>query len=71
MVMCGGEAGAFDLVICSMALCHVEDLQSVFDEVRRLLRVGGGFALVDFHPFFLLNGVPSHFEHPGQDRYHF
>lgn len=55
---------AFDGATCSMALCHVADLASFFAEARRLLRPRGWLAVVDYHPAFLMRGIPSHFNHP-------
>lgn len=56
--------GAFDGATCSMALCHVADLGAFFAEARRILRPGGWLAIVDFHPMFMMRGIPSHFDHP-------
>jgi len=58
------EAGAFDGATCSMALCHVRDLGAFFGEARRLLRPGGWLAIVDYHPAFLMRGIPTHFHRP-------
>jgi SAM-dependent methyltransferase len=60
----GLEAGRFDGVVTSMALCHARDLGAVFREVARLSKPGGWFALVDYHPFFLMSGIPTHFHDP-------
>lgn len=55
---------SFDAVVSSMALCHVPSLAPFFAEVARLLRPDGWIFFVDFHPFFLMNGVPTHFDDP-------
>ncbi|MEP6859002.1 MAG: class I SAM-dependent methyltransferase [Deltaproteobacteria bacterium] len=52
-----GFAGA----TCCMVLDHVADLAGFFAEAHRLLRPGGWLAVVDFHPFFMMRGVPTHF----------
>jgi ubiquinone/menaquinone biosynthesis C-methylase UbiE len=57
----GLEAGSFDGAISSMVLDHVADLAGFFTEAHRLLRPGGWLAVVDFHPFFMMRGVPTHF----------
>jgi SAM-dependent methyltransferase len=57
----GLTAASYDLTICVLAACHVEDLDAFYAESRRLLKPGGRAILVDFHPFFLLNGIPTHF----------
>lgn len=53
---------SFDGAITSMALCHVPDLQAFFHEASRLLRPGGWLAVLDYHPFFLFSGIPTHFD---------
>jgi ubiquinone/menaquinone biosynthesis C-methylase UbiE len=39
-----------DLVVCGLALTHVEDLQPVFTEFARVLRPGGRVVTTDMHP---------------------
>jgi SAM-dependent methyltransferase len=57
----GLEAGTFDGAISCMVLDHVANLAGFFAEAHRLLRPGGWLAIVDFHPFFMMRGVPTHF----------
>jgi SAM-dependent methyltransferase len=57
----GLPAGDFDGAISSLVVDHVADLAGFFAEARRLLRPGGWLAVVDFHPFFLMQGIPTHF----------
>jgi hypothetical protein len=40
---------------------HLVGLGAVYREVNRLLRPGGSFVLIGYHPFFLMNGIPTHF----------
>jgi ubiquinone/menaquinone biosynthesis C-methylase UbiE len=54
-------AGSFDGAISSLVLDHVADLGGFFAEAQRLLRPGGWLAIVDFHPFFMMQGIPTHF----------
>ena len=54
----------FDLATTSMALCHVPDLAAFFSQARQLVRPAGLLFVVDFHPFFLMRGVPTHFDDP-------
>lgn len=61
----GLPEGSFDGAITSMALCHVPDLGAFFREARRVLRSGGWLVALDFHPFFLFSGIPTHFDPPG------
>lgn len=41
------EDGCLDVALCVLVLHHVPALQPVFDEVRRVLRPGGRFVVVD------------------------
>lgn len=49
-------SAAFDLVVCGLAVGHVENLRSVIAEAGRVLRAGGEFLYSDFHPFGALAG---------------
>ncbi|GIL40559.1 class I SAM-dependent DNA methyltransferase [Roseiterribacter gracilis] len=54
--------GAYDLATQSLADEHLADLQPLYREVARLLRPGGRFVLVGYHPHFLMLGMPTHFD---------
>ena len=60
----GLPASSFHGVVNSMALCHAADLGRWFAEAARLLVDDGWITLVDYHPFFMMRGVPTHFENP-------
>jgi len=49
--------------LCTMVLAdeHLVGLAATYCEVARLLSAGGTFVLIGYHPFFLMNGVPTHF----------
>jgi SAM-dependent methyltransferase len=49
--------------LCTMVLAdeHLAELKAVYREAARLLSCQGTFVLVGYHPFFLMNGVPTHF----------
>jgi ubiquinone/menaquinone biosynthesis C-methylase UbiE len=57
----GLPAGSFDGAISSLVIDHLADLDGFFAEAQRLLRPGGWLAIVDFHPFFMMQGIPTHF----------
>lgn len=52
---------AADLVVSCLVISHLPELGPAYDEVDRLLQPGGRFVLIDYHPFFLLAGIPTHF----------
>lgn len=54
--------GGYDLVTMLLADEHLADLAPVYREAARLADAGGRFALVGFHPWFLMSGVPTHFD---------
>ncbi|MDZ7269402.1 MAG: class I SAM-dependent methyltransferase [candidate division KSB1 bacterium] len=49
-------AESFDLVVCGLAVGHVENLHAVLAEIARVLRAGGELLYSDFHPFGALAG---------------
>lgn len=60
-------SGSFDLAVCSLALCHVPDLEGAAHECARLLRPGGHLVLSDFHPSAI--GFGWHVGVPTPDAY--
>lgn len=52
--------------VCTMVLAdeHLIGLGALYREVNRLLCPGGTFVLIGYHPFFLMNGIPTHFHRP-------
>lgn len=60
------DAG-YGLVTQLLADEHMAELGPVYREAARLLRRGGRFVLVGFHPWFLMSGMPTHFDRaPGE-----
>jgi SAM-dependent methyltransferase len=49
--------------VCAMILAdeHLPALPPAYREAARLLRPAGSFVLVGYHPFFLMNGLITHF----------
>ena len=54
--------GAYGLVTMLLADEHLAALGPVYGEAARLAAPGGRFVLVGFHPWFLMSGVPTHFD---------
>jgi ubiquinone/menaquinone biosynthesis C-methylase UbiE len=57
--------GAFDVVLESLVLEHVEHLPPLFSEAYRVLRPGGLFFGSELHPFLQLAGKQARFMPPG------
>lgn len=55
------RAGAYDLVTAVLADEHLPDVRPLYQEAARIARPGGWFVLVGYHPFFLMSGIPTHF----------
>jgi SAM-dependent methyltransferase len=63
-------SGAFDLVVCGLALAHVPDLPGAVAELARVLRVGGIAIVSVLHPFLAHLGWHAPFEDDaGQRRF--
>ena len=58
----GLEAGAYDAVTMSLADEHLSNLAPLYKEASRLLKPGGKFVNVGYHPYFQMQGVPTHFD---------
>jgi ubiquinone/menaquinone biosynthesis C-methylase UbiE len=53
---------SFDLITCSLALEHIENIDFVFSEANRVLRAGGKFYFGELHPFKQYQGSKARFE---------
>lgn len=53
---------SFDLIICSLVLEHLENLDFVFAQARRVLREGGHFYIGELHPFKQYQGSKARFD---------
>jgi SAM-dependent methyltransferase len=53
--------------LCTMSLAdeHLAELGPAYREAARLLKPGGQFLLLGYHPFFLMNGLLTHFHREG------
>jgi SAM-dependent methyltransferase len=57
----------FDAALCALVGEHLDDLPSVFGEVRRVLRPGGRFVFSVYHPELAAAGVEANFEDAGTE----
>ena len=53
---------SFDLITCSLALEHIEDISFIFAQVNIVLRPKGKFYLGELHPFKQYQGSKARFE---------
>ncbi len=59
------DADAYDLCIEVLADEHLADLHPLYREAARLTQAGCPFVIVGYHPYCLLNGIPTHFDSAG------
>jgi SAM-dependent methyltransferase len=59
--------GTYDLCIQVLADEHIADISLLYAEASRILKNNGYFVIVGYHPFFLMNGIITHFHKPGGD----
>ena len=62
-------ADSFDLITCSLALEHIENIDFVFAEAGRVLRAGGRFYFGELHPFKQYQGGKARFETDAGDEF--
>ncbi len=55
----------YDLVIQVLADEHLSDLRPLYAEAARVAADEASFIIVGYHPHFLLNGIPTHFNGAG------
>ena len=53
---------SYDLCIQSLADEHLPDLKPLYQEVARITKPKGYFVIVGFHPHFMINGIPTHYD---------
>ena len=59
--------GAFDAVVCTMALMDIADIAPLARALPRLLRIGGRFVFSITHPCFNTNGIRMSVEMEDRD----
>jgi SAM-dependent methyltransferase len=60
----GLPPASHDLITMLLADEHLSDLGPAYAEAARLAEPRGRFVLVGFHPWFLMSGMPTHFDAP-------
>jgi ubiquinone/menaquinone biosynthesis C-methylase UbiE len=55
-----------DLVISTLTVAHIQDLQGALKEWNRVLRPGGDIIITDYHPAALAKGGKRTFRHEGR-----
>jgi len=58
----GLPAESYDICTQSLADEHMPDIKPLYQEAARLLKKGGTFVIIGFHPQFLMAGIPTHFD---------
>ena len=53
---------SFDLITCSLALEHIENIDFIFQEAHKVLRSNGKFYIGELHPFKQYQGTKARFE---------
>ena len=56
------SANEFDLITCSLALEHIENIDFVLGQANRVLRTGGHFYIGELHPFKQYQGSKARFD---------
>jgi SAM-dependent methyltransferase len=63
----GLPPATYDLCTQVLADEHLETLEPVYREARRITTSEGRFVIVGYHPYFLMAGIPTHFDRaPGE-----
>lgn len=55
-----------DLVLSTLAVAHIEELDKAFTEWNRVLKPGGELIITDYHPLALAKGGKRTFSHKGK-----
>jgi malonyl-CoA O-methyltransferase len=56
------DSGQFDVVLFTLTLEHLENLELPLREAARIIRENGSIHLYEIHPFLSLSGVAAHFQ---------
>lgn len=62
-------SGSVDVVLCGLALGHLQTLDASMREISRVMKLKGIALVSDFHPFIFLNGQQRTFTTPDGQTY--
>lgn len=57
-----------DLIVCNLVLEHIEELNFIFAEARRVLSDGGRFFVCELHPYRQYQGTVARFQRAGDTK---
>lgn len=60
------ENGSCDIIISTLTVAHIEDIDRAFAEWNRILKHAGDLLITDFHPELLAHGGKRNFKHEGK-----
>jgi ubiquinone/menaquinone biosynthesis C-methylase UbiE len=58
--------GSCDVIISTLAIAHIENIEEAFNEWDRVLKPGGEIIITDYHPAALSKGGNRTFKHAGE-----
>jgi malonyl-CoA O-methyltransferase len=61
-------SASFDRVVCGLVLEHIDDLQLLFREMKRICRLDGAIVVSAMHPSMMLRGISARFTDPSTGR---
>jgi len=56
------EVESYDLVTAVLVDEHLPEVRSLYIEAARITNLHGYFVIVGYHPYFLMSGIPTHFD---------
>ena len=60
------DNGSCDIIVSTLAIAHIKDLEDAFREWNRVLKDDGHIIITDYHPDALLKGGNRTFRHNGK-----
>lgn len=63
-------ADSFDVIVSSLVVEHIENLELLFQKVRKILKPGGEFYLSEIHPDRTAKGIMAHFKTADEKEIH-